>query len=98
MQEKQTDYFKYKGAIFYVFAVSLLGAIIGVEFFVDFYYMFALLSLAYCLLKYIQMVLVMLFVNCKYSTAMKNYKKRLAEKYYSAKEITHVFILPNFNE
>lgn len=71
-----TNEFKYKAVIFYAFLFGVMGAVLGVEFFRDIYFIFAVLSLAYCLVKYVQMVFIMGYVNFRFSEAMRSYRKR----------------------
>ena len=76
----------------------LVLAAVGVAFFRNFYYAVCLLVLGYNILKFTQMVFVLVYVNFKYAAAAKTYKKHLAENYSCAKKVTHVVIIPNYNE
>ena len=50
------------------------------------------------MLKMTQMTFIMGLANFKYQAATKTFKKHLAEGYSCAKKVTHVVIIPNYND
>lgn len=69
-----------------------------VIYYKDIYYYIICLSMIYALSKYFQMIIIMVHVNIKYSQAMQSFRERQEAKYSCGKEVTHIFILPNYNE
>lgn len=96
MKNEGINQFKFKAIIFYILSLAILSDVLGVLFFRDALYIFTILSLGYALLKYTQMAFIMVYVNYRFSESMESFRKRQIEKYESAKEITHVFIIPNY--
>lgn len=88
--------FKYKGITFIIFILAIIVNVLGLMFFRDIHFIITASLLTYTILKYTQMAFILLYANFRYSESMESFRKRQIEKYESTKEITHVFILPNY--
>ena len=98
MESQSTDYFKYKSIVFIVFVATIAFALLGVTFFRDAYFFLTIFILSYIILKYMQMIFVLLYANYKFSKSMDSFRKRQLEKYSSSKQITQVFVVPSYCE
>lgn len=85
MKAEDMNQFKYRAIIFYILSVSMIFNVLGLIFFRDALFIFAISALAYAILKYIQMVFILLYVNYRFSESMDSFRKRQTEKYESAK-------------
>lgn len=93
---ENTNYFKYRSLVFYVFVGNIMLTILGAAFFQDIYFIYSIVLVAYVIIKYFQMVFVMLYANYKFSKSMDSFRKRQLEKYSSSKQITQVFVVPSY--
>lgn len=98
MKNQNNNHFRCKSILFYLFIATLIAAIVMVTYFKDIFYYFACLSMIYALSKYLQMIFIMVHVNKKYSQAMHSFRERQAVRYSCGKEVSHIFVLPNYNE
>lgn len=76
MENTKIDYFKYKYLIFIFFISSLIFAVIGVIYFRNIYYIITVFALIYTLLKYTQMIFILVYVIYRLEEAIYSYKKR----------------------
>lgn len=74
MDYTQPNPYKYKGLTFAIMVLNVLFAIAGVLFFIDVYYIFCILSISYAILKYIQMIGILIYVNFGYKQCMISYR------------------------
>lgn len=65
--ESSGNYFKFKSLVFYGLVIGIIGAVFGIAFFRDAYYIYSVICLCYSAFKFLQMAVIQGYVNLKLS-------------------------------
>jgi hypothetical protein len=60
------NYFKYKSILFYAIVFNIWFGVIGANYFIDPYFIYANICIIYALGKYVQMMGILIYVKIRY--------------------------------